>query len=118
MGGVNVARVKSISMDDWSATELRRMTISGNDKLDRYFKASFVKRNLRLSLSDSFESWGCTEKYDSNTADQYREKLDLLVQCSMQPSSNEGESVTGEDTSAPAAREVLRQLSCPPEYVA
>lgn len=109
--GVNVSRVKSIEMDDWSDIELRRMRVGGNDKMDRFFKASFVKRNLRLSLSDSYGSWSCDLKYDSNTAEQYREKIKLVAKY---PASSVQEPVGEKDASA----RLLRQLSLPPEYIA
>jgi len=108
--GVTIARVKSITMDDWSASELERMNHGGNAALSSYFKASFVKRSLRTMSGDTFESWKVEQKYESNTAEAFREKLNLLVHGTL--------SLSTDAASDPitAGGKLLRQLSCPPEY--
>ncbi|GJP31926.1 hypothetical protein CLOM_g16426 [Closterium sp. NIES-68] len=67
--GVHLSFVRSVIMDSWSESQLKRMEVGGNsawnDFLDRY--------------ADSTETATIAKKYASPAAQFYREKLDVLV---------------------------------------
>lgn len=85
--GVGVSKVRSLTMDAWSEEQLQRMKVGGNTKCTAYFKSSFVKYTLEGGLADlttvkqlRFEDWALECKYDSNTGEAYRARIDLLAQ--------------------------------------
>ncbi|CAI5948735.1 unnamed protein product [Closterium sp. NIES-65] len=67
--GVHLSFVRSVIMDSWSDSQLKRMEVGGNsawnDFLDRY--------------ADATETATIAKKYASPAAQYYREKLDVLV---------------------------------------
>ncbi|KAI9003914.1 putative GTPase activating protein for Arf-domain-containing protein [Hyaloraphidium curvatum] len=63
--GVHISFVRSITMDAWREDQVKRMQIGGNKKCLTFFKAS----------SDYRDGMSIQEKYNSDFARQYREKL-------------------------------------------
>jgi len=63
--GVHISFVRSITMDKWSDEQLKKMELGGNAKALQFFQ----------SQPDYREGMSIKEKYNSNFAKLYREKL-------------------------------------------
>ncbi|ORY69381.1 ArfGap-domain-containing protein, partial [Neocallimastix californiae] len=63
--GVHISFVRSITMDKWSDEQLKKMELGGNSKALQFFQ----------SQPDYREGMSIKEKYNSNFARLYREKL-------------------------------------------
>ncbi|ORY31714.1 ArfGap-domain-containing protein, partial [Neocallimastix californiae] len=63
--GVHISFVRSITMDKWSDEQLKKMELGGNTKALQFFQ----------SQPDYREGMSIKEKYNSNFAKLYREKL-------------------------------------------
>ncbi|KAL6588473.1 ArfGap-domain-containing protein [Neocallimastix sp. 'constans'] len=63
--GVHISFVRSITMDKWSDDQLKKMQLGGNTKAIQFFQ----------SQPDYREGMSIKEKYNSNFAKLYREKL-------------------------------------------
>ncbi|KAJ3027097.1 ADP-ribosylation factor GTPase-activating protein 1 [Rhizophlyctis rosea] len=64
--GVHITFVRSVTMDKWSEDQVKRMQLGGNKKAIEFFK----------SQPDWREGMTIQEKYQSDFARQYKEKLD------------------------------------------
>eukprot|EP01095_Lingulamoeba_sp_RSL-Kostka_P005460 TRINITY_DN167_c3_g3_i2.p1 TRINITY_DN167_c3_g3~~TRINITY_DN167_c3_g3_i2.p1 ORF type:complete len:551 (-),score=252.67 TRINITY_DN167_c3_g3_i2:71-1723(-) len=66
--GVHISFVRSLGMDEWSDAQLQKMRVGGNRKAKEFFK----KYNLPESLT-------IKEKYFTEVADVYKEKINALA---------------------------------------
>ncbi|KAI8807847.1 hypothetical protein BJ742DRAFT_299928 [Cladochytrium replicatum] len=64
--GVHRSFVRSVQMDDWRDDQIKRMQLGGNEKARKFFK----------SHPDYVEGLSIQEKYESNFALDYKDKLD------------------------------------------
>ncbi|KAJ3011149.1 Zn finger-containing GTPase- Activating Protein for ARF [Thoreauomyces humboldtii] len=71
--GVHLSFVRSVTMDKWSEDQVKRMTTGGNKKCNDFFK-TFPEYSPNMTIQ---------EKYDSEWAQQYREKLN--AECEGRP---------------------------------
>ncbi|KAI8821345.1 uncharacterized protein EV422DRAFT_556769 [Fimicolochytrium jonesii] len=63
--GVHLSFVRSVTMDKWSEDQVKRMTLGGNRKMLQFFE-TFPEYSNTMTIQ---------EKYGSEFAKQYREKL-------------------------------------------
>eukprot|EP00884_Botryococcus_braunii_P022600 jgi/Botrbrau1/9023/Bobra.0376s0001.1 len=62
--GVHLSFVRSVTMDSWSADQLKRMQLGGNDALNSFFLKYGVEKTVDIK-----------EKYNSKAAEIYRDKI-------------------------------------------
>lgn len=67
--GVHISFVRSVTMDSWSEIQLKKMEIGGNEKMNEFFKEYGVMKETRI-----------VEKYNSNAARVYRERIQALAE--------------------------------------
>lgn len=67
--GVHISFVRSVTMDAWSAEQLKRMQLGGNDALNVFLKKYGVDKYIDIK-----------EKYNSPGAEIYRNKLKAEVE--------------------------------------
>ncbi|CAN6673439.1 ADP-ribosylation factor GTPase-activating protein Gcs1p [Trichomonascus vanleenenianus] len=67
--GVHISFVRSVTMDQFKPDEMKAMELGGNDKCAEYFDAEGLDRSLEASI-----------KYNSTIAEDYKEKLQALVE--------------------------------------
>jgi ADP-ribosylation factor GTPase-activating protein 1 len=66
--GVHISFVRSVTMDQFTADEMKAMELGGNDKAAEYFEQEGLEKSLDPKL-----------KYNSTVAEDYREKLNAEV---------------------------------------
>lgn len=67
--GVHLSFVRSVSMDAWSAEQLKRMQLGGNDALNAFLKNYGVDKYTDIR-----------DKYNSQAAEYYRDKIRAEVE--------------------------------------
>ncbi|KAJ8435383.1 hypothetical protein Cgig2_006731 [Carnegiea gigantea] len=67
--GVHISFVRSVTMDSWSQTQLKKMEVGGNDKLNSF-----------LSQYDIHKETDIIAKYNSNGASIYRDRISALAE--------------------------------------
>lgn len=67
--GVHISFVRSVTMDAWSADQLKKMQAGGNDKLNQFFKQYGVDKYTDIR-----------DKYNNRVAEVYREKIKADVE--------------------------------------
>ncbi|KAJ1915335.1 Zn finger-containing GTPase- Activating Protein for ARF [Tieghemiomyces parasiticus] len=90
--GVHLSFVRSVSMDKWTMDQVKRMQLGGNKKALSFFR----------SQPDYADGMGIREKYTSDFAEQWRQKLN--AEC-------EGRSFTPSTSSGSGRSATTRQAS-------
>lgn len=62
--GVHLSFVRSVGMDSWNATQLKKMQLGGNAKVNQFLAKHGVPKDAPIHL-----------KYDSAAAEAFREKI-------------------------------------------
>jgi len=62
--GVHISFVRSVTMDAWNADQLKKMQLGGNQKMNDFFQKYGIAKETKIS-----------EKYNSQAAEYYREKI-------------------------------------------
>jgi ADP-ribosylation factor GTPase-activating protein 1 len=106
--GVQISFVRSCTMDKWTPEQIKRMDLGGNARAIEYFKTSPAYRpNMPIK-----------EKYNSDFAENYREKLLCLcegkewVKKARQPRSTTSTNISR--TASPASFSSLPTAPAPP----
>ena len=74
--GVHISFVRSIAMDSWTDKQLKLMKEGGNDKCNNYLKSKGIPPDTKIK-----------QKYESEHAQLYKEKLKARVEGRPEPTS-------------------------------
>ncbi|GJP29932.1 hypothetical protein CLOM_g20507 [Closterium sp. NIES-68] len=67
--GVHLSFVRSVTMDDWSEIQLRKMEVGGNDAMNNFFAQNGVPKDTDIAI-----------KYSSPVAEAYRGKIQAAAE--------------------------------------
>jgi len=94
--GVHISFVRSVGMDAWNPDQLKKMQLGGNQRMNDFFKKYGVSKETKI-----------TEKYNSQAAEFYREKIRAECGGGVYNAPPPGKATTGKPPSAKGASRSL-----------
>jgi ADP-ribosylation factor GTPase-activating protein 1 len=79
--GTHIAFVRSVTMDSWTANQIKAMLLSGGNDCFRLF----MLERANVDLRDTNSSMTFREKYDNNAAELYRRIVQARVREEPEP---------------------------------
>ncbi|KAL9294901.1 unnamed protein product [Arabidopsis thaliana] len=67
--GVHISFVRSVTMDSWSAIQIKKMEAGGNERLNKFFAQYGIAKETDI-----------ISKYNSNAASVYRDRIQALAE--------------------------------------